>query len=699
MEVTEATNTQPRSQGHDRTILEMVDHPYCELDLDGRHIFLNEAFSQMCGYCLVDLPLTAEDYYASSLDTTVQSALQSVKETVSPVSVQAWSLRHRSGHLLHLRGTLVPLLGADGDVGGIGAIFMNITELRLAESALRDSEERFQALTKLSSDWYWEQDEALKIVRFEGRQKPAADGQHQMIGKHIDDLGFNVYGEQNSTEQHRLIMASQKSYRDIVVSRVSSTGVLRYFSLNAEPAFEGTGRFLGYRGVAREITEQTMAKERVAHLSTHDGLTDLPNRHMMGHLLDIAISTAARHDRQCALLIIDLDRFKLVNDTLGHAAGDELLSETAIRLKLALRDSDILARLGGDEFAILIQDLQNVGQAATVAGKILAATAKPLTLGGQECRVTASIGVSVYPKDGVDSQEMVRNAEMAMYHAKGTGKNSFRFYSEEVKTRALERMVLETKLRHALELGEFSLNYQAKVNLQDDTITGVEALLRWNNPELGSVSPAQFIPITEETGLIVPIGLWVIRTACMQNVAWQKQGLAPICIAVNLSVRQFSDANLLEDIARIVSETGMDPGLLELEITEGMVVQDQKQAVAVLTAIKAMGIRLAIDDFGTGYSSLGQLKNFPIDTLKVDRSFIQDLATDSEDKAITKAIIAMGRTLNLTVVAEGVETEDQKNFLREHACDQMQGFYFSRPISGDAFGDLLRDHMPDPVGA
>jgi len=324
---------------------------------------------------------------------------------------------------------------------------------------------------------------------------------------------------------------------------------------------------------------------------------------------------------------------------------------------------------------------------------MLSAAIKPMLLVGQECRVTASIGIAMFPSDGEDEQMLMKNADSAMYFAKEEGKNNFQFYSTEINSQSLERLTLETNLRRAMERNEFTLNYQAKLDLKSGAITGVEALLRWQNVELGAVSPAKFIPVAEETGLIVHIGRWVLKTACAQNVEWQRQGLPPINMAVNLSVRQFADENLLHDIASILEETGMTPGLLELEITEGMLIHNVERAIQLLTAIKQLGVRLAIDDFGTGYSSLGQLKNFPIDTLKVDRSFIRDLATDSEDKAITSAIIAMGKTLSLTVVAEGVETIEQQTFLRDQACDEMQGYYFSKPIVAEEFAALLRGNV------
>jgi EAL domain-containing protein (putative c-di-GMP-specific phosphodiesterase class I) len=317
-----------------------------------------------------------------------------------------------------------------------------------------------------------------------------------------------------------------------------------------------------------------------------------------------------------------------------------------------------------------------------------------MVLTGEECRVTASIGISIYPGDGTDEQTLIKNADIAMYFAKEEGKNNYQFYSKDIQSQSKERLSIETNLRLALERKEFSLQYQAKLDFKTGAITGVEALLRWDNPFLGSVTPTQFIPVAEETGLIVPIGRWVMKTACAQNVAWQRQGLPPVCMAVNLSLRQLMDDNLLEDIKAALEDSGMEPNLLELEITESMIMQNPTRMIAVLTNIKKLGVRLAIDDFGTGYSSLSQIKHFPIDTLKVDRSFIRNLPQDSEDKAITEAIITMGKTLSLTVVAEGVETQEQKDFLRDHVCDEMQGFYFSKPIMPDQFGDLLRNHDP-----
>jgi diguanylate cyclase (GGDEF)-like protein len=396
------------------------------------------------------------------------------------------------------------------------------------------------------------------------------------------------------------------------------------------------------------------------------------------------------------VLFVDLDRFKVINDSLGHEAGDELLKVMALRLRESLRSSDIVARLGGDEFVLLVEELPDRHVAATVARNILSVVIRPVEILGQECRVTASIGISVFPEDAQDAKSLMKNADMAMYQAKEEGKNNCQFYSPDISALSVERLVIETHLRHAMERNELALHYQAKVDFKTGEIRGVEALLRWCNEELGSVPPARFIPIAEDCGLIVPIGRWAMKAACAQCTTWLGQGLPPVCMAINISPRQFQDPNLLDDIAQILEETRIPPTLVEFEITESMIMHDIDRAVEKLCAIKDLGVRVAIDDFGTGYSSLSQLKRFPVDTLKVDRSFIRDIPGNNEDRAITEAIISMGKSLGVVVVAEGVETAEQQTFLSNRACDEMQGFYFSRPSPPDVFADLLRRHIPAP---
>jgi diguanylate cyclase (GGDEF)-like protein len=436
--------------------------------------------------------------------------------------------------------------------------------------------------------------------------------------------------------------------------------------------------------------EKARADRQIEYLATHDSLTDLPNRVMFNQLMHFSIEAARRHDRRFAVLFIDLDRFKIINDSLGHEAGDSLLVEIANRLRSSLRACDVVARLGGDEFVVILEETADSNDIEDVARKLLSVLAQPLLLGGHECHTTASIGIAMYPADGTDVQSLTRNADMAMYLAKEDGKNGFRFFSKEIKTQSIERLTLETALRRALERDQFALHYQPKVDMATRQITGVEALLRWTHPDLGMLPPMQFISLAEETGLIVPIGRWVLKQACAQNAAWQRRGLRPISMAVNLSPRQFADEHLLRDIDEALATSGMSPALLQLEVTESMVMQNVSRAIKVLKAIQHRGIRLAIDDFGTGYSSMSLMKQFPIDTIKIDRSFVRDLAEDSEDQAITEAIIRMGKALGMMVIAEGVETTEQETFLRDHACDEMQGFLFSKPLPPQLLADLLR---------
>ena len=444
------------------------------------------------------------------------------------------------------------------------------------------------------------------------------------------------------------------------------------------------------RGRAREGEAKLQHAKRVEYLAYHDGLTALPNRSLFNKLLSQAISQSQRHSRKLAVAFIDLDRFKQINDTLGHEAGDDLLKQVASRLKECLRDSDAVARLGGDEFVVLLTELLEDKYAATVAQKIITVIANPFILLGHEFRVTASIGISTYPIDGLDAQTLTKNADIAMYQAKEDGKNQFQFYSEKLNANSLERLTLESSLRHALERNEFRLEYQAKREMVHGQITGVEALLRWQHPDLGLVAPMQFIPVAEETGLIVPIGKWVLQTACLQNVAWQRQGLPRLSVAVNLTTRQFGDEHLLRDIASILESTRMEACLLELEVHESLLIRDIERTLRILKQLKALGVRIAIDDFGTGYSSLATLQRFPLDTIKIDRSYIRDIGTHAADSSLAKAIIEMGKNLSLTVVAQGVETKEQAEFLRAHACDQFQGFYFNKPLSAQNFTQLLR---------
>ncbi len=438
-----------------------------------------------------------------------------------------------------------------------------------------------------------------------------------------------------------------------------------------------------------EVEREKAAALEIEHLAYYDKLTGLPNRSLFSRLLETALATARRHDRRVALMFLDLDRFKNINDTLGHAAGDALLKEVAQRARGALRESDAVCRLGGDEFVVLLTDVDGPQMLSAVANKLLGAIAQPYRHADHEFRVTASIGISTFPDDGIDEASMMKHADIAMYQAKEDGKNTFAFYADNLNSHSVERLAFESSLRHALDQGQLEVYYQPKVDCASGRMTGVEALVRWQHPDLGLVLPGKFIPTAEETGLIVPIGRFVLETACRQQVAWCREGLMPMGVSVNISGRQFADEHLLADVDKVLADTGIDPARLEIEVTESVLMRDVRKGIEVLDAFKRRGIRLSIDDFGTGYSSLSTLKRFPVDTLKVDRSFIRELAVSEGDRAIADAIIGMGNTLGLTIVAEGVETGAQVDFLRERGCDEMQGFFFSRAVPADAITALL----------
>ena len=432
------------------------------------------------------------------------------------------------------------------------------------------------------------------------------------------------------------------------------------------------------------------AEEAVKFVAMHDSLTQLPNRMMFNQRLELALRDAERKGGALAVMFIDLDRFKVINDTLGHESGDLLLREVALRVSDNLRAGDTVARLGGDEFVVLLEDASNPAAIVRVAEKLISALTESYVIAGREVHVTASIGISSFPADAQDMRSLLKFADIAMYRAKEQGRNTFQFYSDQFNVHSVERLTLESQLRGALERDELVVHYQPVIDAATGRISGMEALVRWQHPEAGLLAPGHFIDIAEETGLVVPIGAWVLSRACAQQRAWVEQGLPPVRVAVNLSPRQFLHRHLIDDILKVLEETRADTSCLELEITESTVMHNAQRAAALLAQLKEMGIRVAIDDFGTGYSSLAYLKRFPIDSLKIDRSFVADVPDDAGNTAITQAIMAMAHSLGLKVIAEGVETEEQLAFLRSHGCDELQGYFFSKPVSADAATAMLR---------
>ena len=568
------------------------------------------------------------------------------------------------------------------------------------ERALQESEKRFRRLLALSSDWYWEQDANFCFTHI---TSGFADKSNMPLERFIGATRWDHNPEMRTTrwgKQHIATLQAHQPFFHLEYAMADRDGRLRWFSINGEPLFSELGDFKGYRGTGSEITERKLAEQQIQHIAHHDVLTGLPNRALLRDRLAQAMALSRRKNRALWVLLIDLDRFKFVNDSLGHKAGDLLLKTIATRLQASLRESDTVARLSGDEFvAILCEEADEI-LGIGVVQRVMEAVAQPVLLDGKEFFVTCSIGVAVYDMTQFDApgdvtlngetQNLIEQADIAMYSAKKQGRNNIKFYTKAMNQATLERLRIETALRNALERGQFVLHYQPQLDLATGRIVGVEALLRWRHPELGMVAPNRFIALAEDTGLIVPIGAWVMRTACAQMQAWHAAGLGPLRLAVNLSARQFNEPNLVASIAEVLAATGLAPACLELELTESLFMHDVALAVSQLHDMKALGVQLSIDDFGTGYSSFAYLRTFPIDVLKIDRSFVGDVASDADDAAIVVSIIALAHNLKLRVVAEGVETAEQLDYLRRHGCDEAQGYYFSHPLPAQEMELLLR---------
>jgi diguanylate cyclase (GGDEF)-like protein len=456
------------------------------------------------------------------------------------------------------------------------------------------------------------------------------------------------------------------------------------------PIHDRQGHATGAVVVFRDVSAARSMALQMSHSAQHDFLTGLPNRMLVNDRMNQAIAFAVRRAKKVAVLFLDLDGFKHINDSLGHATGDKLLQTVAKRLVACVRNSDTVSRQGGDEFVVLLAEIDHAEDAAITARRMLHDVAESHSIDNHDLHITASIGVSVYPDDGPDAETLIKNADTAMYQAKENGRQSYQFFKPAMNVRAVERQSIEESLRRALERQEFAVHYQPKINLKTGGITGAEALLRWTHPVRGAIPPGQFIPVAEDCGLILSIGKWVLREACRQTRAWADAGLPPTTIAVNISAMEFRSDDFLEGVFAILDETGLSAKSLELELTESVLMKRAESTESVLKKLRSGGVQLAVDDFGTGYSSLSYLRKFPIDSLKIDQSFIRQISATPNDTAIVAAVISMGRSLNLRVVAEGVETREEADFLKLHQCDEAQGYYFSRPVVAEQFAKLLQ---------
>ena len=483
-------------------------------------------------------------------------------------------------------------------------------------------------------------------------------------------------------------ITSGESYSNIFINR-RKDGSLFYEEKTITPIKDRTGTITHYVATGKDISERIRVHEHLQHMAHHDALTDLPNRNLFLDRLQQSLNRARWHDRLVAVMFMDLDRFKIINDTLGHNVGDQLLLQLSRRLDKTVRDGDTIARFGGDEFAILLDDIDSDSHISSLAQKLLDTLTEPFKINKQDLYVTASIGVSIFPNDGEDSETLLRNADVAMYRAKDLGKNNYQFYSDDLSARIFERLTLENHLRHALERNEFALYYQPQIDARTQKISGVEALLRWEHPDLGLVMPNNIVPLLEETGLIEKVGHWVLETACQQSRVWHDAGWSYLHMSVNISSRQFNNTDFISSLHDIINQTEINPEFLELELTESMLMRNASTTVNALHSLGGLGVRFAIDDFGTGYSSLTYLRRFPIDTIKIDSSFIHDVTDNPDDAAIASAIIVMAQSLSLNVIAEGVENQGQLDFLTARDCYYVQGNFFSRPLPAEELTRLL----------
>ncbi len=572
--------------------------------------------------------------------------------------------------------------------------------LRTAEDALFQEKERAQVTLNSIGDAVVTTDLQCNVTYLNLVAEAMTGWQCQ------DALGRPLAEVFNIIEDKTRLTAENPARRAIAENRtvglaansvlISRSGVEAAIEDSAAPIHDRDGMVSGAVIVFHDVSDSRAMALKMSHQAQHDFLTGLANRALLTERLSQAIGLANRHRKQAGLLFIDLDYFKHINDSLGHAVGDMLLQSVAARLVACVRGTDTVCRQGGDEFVIVLAEIERPQDASHVAEKLIAALAEPHFIDGHDLHVTLSIGISIYPDDGRDVDTVMKNSDTAMYHAKACGRNNYQFFRKSMNTLAVERLDVEINLRRALKADEFLLHYQPQIDLASGSMTGCEALVRWLDPKQGLVQPGKFVAIAEECGLIVPIGRWVLGEACRQVQAWLAAGLVAVPVAVNISAVEFRHKDFVAGVAQILTRTGLDPGLLELELTEGVLMQDAESSVAVLEALKAMGVGIAIDDFGTGYSSLSYLKRFPIGTLKIDRSFVRDIVTDTDDATIVSAVIGMGQNLKQRVIAEGVETDGQLAFLRSRRCEAGQGFLFNRPLSADDFAGLLRAGVAGP---
>lgn len=659
-------------------------------DLDGNIEYVNCSFTQLTGYSAEELVGKRQSINHINISTPdqraeIQNALKEQGEWRGEVRNQ-----RKDGSHYWARKAISTVRDRLGNPIRFLAVSEDVTAMRDAEEALRKSERRLAEAQRIGAMGNWELDIHTGEIWWSDELHRIFDMEPE-VRPNFERFANTLHPEDRARVLAAVEAAKQRGQTYNVEYRiVRHDGKERIIYTVGEMLFDEAGHAMLMQGTAQDITERKSTEQRLHHLAYYDDLTCLPNRTLFFDRMERATLEAKRHGRPVGMLFMDLDRFKQINETMGHEVGDVLLKGVAQRLRACVREVDSVARMGGDNFTVLLRELSDGQEASVVARKILDSLQVPFIVNGHELIITASIGISVYPTDGEDVQTLLKNADAAMDYAKERGRNNYQFYSSHMTVTAFERLMLESSLRKALERDEFELHYQPQLNVANGRVVGCEALLRWRHPELGLISPLRFIPLAEDTGLIIPITEWVLATACRQAQKWQEAGLPLMRMAVNISSRHFREAGLDMMVERVLTETGMPPEYLELELTESVIMEYTDATVQTIGRLWAIGVQLALDDFGTGYSSLSYLKRFPMHVLKVDRSFIKDLTIDSGDAALTRAIIVMAHSLEMQVVAEGVETAEQLEYLRNEGCDFIQGYYYSPPCPSAEFERLIR---------
>jgi diguanylate cyclase (GGDEF)-like protein/PAS domain S-box-containing protein len=591
--------------------------------------------------------------------------------------------------------TITPVRAESGEITHFVAIKQDVTTRKAIAEALLHAQEKYRGLVEDAVVGIFQATPDGRIItanaamaRMHGYDSP------QQLMSEVSDAATQLFVNPNQLQEISRLLEKNEVAHDVEVEVNRRDGTRAWLLGNLRAVRGRDGRIVRHEGTVQDITERKAAEKQVQYLAYYDALTGLPNRTLFRDRLTKALASARRRKEKVALLFFDLDRFKTINDSLGHSVGDLLLKEVAERLKGWAREQDTVARLGGDEFVVVLTGIKEVADIAVAANRILNMMATEFAIQGQLLRVTCSLGISVFPDHGPDAEALLKSADAAMYYAIDKGGNNFQFFTQDMNARAMERLTLENSLRLALEREELFLVYQPQVDLPTGAIVGAEALLRWRHPQMGLVPPSKFIAIAENSGLMLPFGEWVLKTACAQARQWQDQGLPPLPIAVNVSAVQFRHERFLEVVREVLEESGLAPQYLELELTESLLLSSADVTLSLLRQLHGMGLRLSIDDFGTGYSSLSYLRHFPVYKLKIDRSFMQNITVSTDNAAVTAAIINLARSLNLKVLAEGVENEEQMFFLRAHNCDEVQGYYFSHPLAASDFAEKVRCTLP-----